>query len=149
MPLYTTSFPSLTVSGNSTITGDLTVQGTGKAYRLRRSGSALDFEGTGADILFSNWSDASFGGGGGSQNQLIRLASNALAMQLAGKVEVVDALYGAAKHTLDATANKIGFFGATPATKATVTGAKGSNAALASLLTALVAYGIVTDSTTA
>jgi hypothetical protein len=36
-----------------------------------------------------------------------------------------------------------------PASKPTVTGAKGSNAALASLMTALVAYGLVTDSTTA
>jgi hypothetical protein len=36
-----------------------------------------------------------------------------------------------------------------PASKPTVTGAKGSNAALASLLTALASYGLVTDSTTA
>jgi hypothetical protein len=44
----------------------------------------------------------------------------------------------------------IGAFNATPpTTKPTVTGAKGSNAALASLLTALVAYGFITDSTTA
>lgn len=35
-----------------------------------------------------------------------------------------------------------------PASKPTVTGAKGGNAALASLMTALVAYGLVTDSTT-
>ena len=43
-----------------------------------------------------------------------------------------------------------GAFGSTiPATKPTVTGAKGSNAALASLLTALASYGLVTDSTTA
>jgi hypothetical protein len=38
---------------------------------------------------------------------------------------------------------------AASATKPTVTGAKGSNAALASLLTALVGYGLVNDSTTA
>jgi hypothetical protein len=36
-----------------------------------------------------------------------------------------------------------------PAAKPTVSGAKGSNAALASLMTALAAYGLVTDSTTA
>ena len=36
-----------------------------------------------------------------------------------------------------------------PASKPIVTGAKGSNAALASLLTALAAYGLVTDSSTA
>lgn len=44
----------------------------------------------------------------------------------------------------------IGVFGTTAvAAKPTVSGAKGSNAALGSLLTALVSYGLVTDSTTA
>jgi hypothetical protein len=44
----------------------------------------------------------------------------------------------------------IGAFGtAAVTTKPTVSGAKGSNAALASLMTALAAYGLVTDSTTA
>lgn len=42
----------------------------------------------------------------------------------------------------------IGFYGAAPAAKPTVTGAKGGNAALASLLTALATLGILTDSTT-
>lgn len=46
-------------------------------------------------------------------------------------------------------ANGLGFNGATPVVKPTVTGAKGSNAALASLMTALAAYGLVTDSTSA
>jgi hypothetical protein len=42
-----------------------------------------------------------------------------------------------------------GFNNTAPIAKPTVSGAKGSNAALASLLTALVAYGLVTDSTSA
>jgi hypothetical protein len=46
-------------------------------------------------------------------------------------------------------ASKLGFFSAAPVVKPTVSGAKGSNAALASLMTALAAYGLVTDSTTA
>jgi hypothetical protein len=41
-----------------------------------------------------------------------------------------------------------GFFGTAPTTKKTVSGAKGSNAALGSLLTALAAYGLITDTTT-
>lgn len=45
--------------------------------------------------------------------------------------------------------NKLAFLGGTPIAKPTITGAKGSNAALASLLAALVNYGLVTDSTTA
>lgn len=44
--------------------------------------------------------------------------------------------------------DKIGFFGAAPLSKPTVTGSKGGNAALASLLTALAAYGLITDSST-
>ncbi len=40
----------------------------------------------------------------------------------------------------------LGFFATTPVAKQTVTGSRGGNAALASLLTALAAYGIITDS---
>jgi hypothetical protein len=47
------------------------------------------------------------------------------------------------------TGGLIGFFGAGGAAKQTVSGAKGSNAALGSLITALVAMGLVTDTTTA
>jgi hypothetical protein len=43
----------------------------------------------------------------------------------------------------------LGFNGTAAVAKPTVSGAKGSNAALASLMTALAAYGLVTDSTTA
>jgi hypothetical protein len=43
----------------------------------------------------------------------------------------------------------MGWFNTTPATKQSVTGSRAGNAALASLLSALAAYGIVTDSSTA
>lgn len=42
---------------------------------------------------------------------------------------------------------KLGFFDAAPVVKPTVTGSKGGNAALASLMTALSSLGIVTDTT--
>jgi hypothetical protein len=42
-----------------------------------------------------------------------------------------------------------GFYGTEPVAKPTVTGSRGGNAALASLLTALASQGLVTDSTTA
>lgn len=45
-------------------------------------------------------------------------------------------------------ASTIGFFGATPQAKQDVTGSRSANAALASLLTALATYGIITNSTT-
>lgn len=42
---------------------------------------------------------------------------------------------------------KVGFNNTAPIAKPTVTGSRGSNAALASLLTALASYGLITDST--
>jgi hypothetical protein len=43
---------------------------------------------------------------------------------------------------------KMGFFGTNPIIKPTVTGSRGGNAALASLLTQLAALGLVIDSST-
>jgi hypothetical protein len=43
----------------------------------------------------------------------------------------------------------LGFFNTTPTTKPTITGSRGSNAALADLLTKLAGLGLLTDSTTA
>lgn len=45
--------------------------------------------------------------------------------------------------------SKLGVFNTSPTTKQTVTGSRGGNAALASLLTALAAYGLITDSSSA
>lgn len=52
---------------------------------------------------------------------------------------------GGTKIGLDAT-QKMGFYGATPIARPTVTGSKGANAALTSLLTQLAAIGIIVDS---
>ena len=49
--------------------------------------------------------------------------------------------------TLGTASSTVGFYGATPAAKPTITGSRGGNAALASLLTQLAALGLVTDST--
>ncbi len=45
--------------------------------------------------------------------------------------------------------NHVGFYGATPAAKPAVTGSRGANAAVASLLTALAGLGLITDSSSA
>ncbi len=50
--------------------------------------------------------------------------------------------------TVGGSGKQVGFYGATPASKPTVSGSKGGNAALASLLTALANLGLITDSTT-
>ena len=43
----------------------------------------------------------------------------------------------------------LGFMGTGGTTRQTITGSRGGNAALASLLTALASHGLITDSTTA
>ncbi|GAA3384476.1 hypothetical protein [Streptomyces racemochromogenes] len=89
----------LQVAGNAVVSaGDLTVSDTSKGYRFRRGGSALDFEATGADMILSNWSGTGFNG---TQHAYLRLSADAQNVQVAGKIEFVDALYGATKHTLD------------------------------------------------
>ncbi|MFI2437415.1 hypothetical protein [Streptomyces sp. NPDC018693] len=95
---------SVTILGAVVINGaDLSVLGTGKGYRFRRGGDALDVEATGVDLLISNWSDDAFGGNGGTQRSYFRLSADAQNIQAAGKIESVAALYGAAVHTLDPT----------------------------------------------
>ena len=49
---------------------------------------------------------------------------------------------------LKASGKGVGFNGTAPIAKPTVTGSKGGNAALGSLITALAAYGLITDTTT-
>lgn len=57
---------------------------------------------------------------------------------------------GTGNLTIGDSTNKLGFYDvATPRSKQTVTGAKGSNAALGSLLTALANLGLITDSSSA
>lgn len=51
--------------------------------------------------------------------------------------------------TLGSGTSAIGFFGATPTARPTVSGARGGNTALTSLLAALAALGLVTDASTA
>ena len=50
---------------------------------------------------------------------------------------------------LDHDGSNVGFYDTAPATRQTVTGSRGGNAALQSLLTALSTIGLITDSSTA
>jgi len=56
---------------------------------------------------------------------------------------------GAVEFASAAFTGDVGFFGTAPAAVQDVSGARGANAALTSLIAALVAYGLITDSTTA
>lgn len=125
---------------------DLRINGTGKAYRLRRGGDALDFEAAGSDLLLSVWANGDFTG---AQRSYDRYAAGAFAAQHAGKREFVSALYGAVRHVIDPDADQLGFHGQAPVSRQVVNGSRGGNAALESLLAALDAVGLIDDQTTA
>lgn len=75
-------------------------------------------------------------------------AGDALAAQLTGATftgDVIVATDASFRHL----GSGLGFYGATAATKQTISGSRGGNAALADLLTKLAALGLITDSTTA
>jgi hypothetical protein len=142
--------------GNVVITGNLTDAGNllvrddhetpTKAYRFRTSGGALDTESGGEDWYWSTFPEADFSG---TQNTLMRWESGAAVIHMMVDLQVKAAPFGARVHTLDGPGNKAGFFGAEPAARPTVTGAKGGNAALASLLSALATLGLITDGSSA
>jgi hypothetical protein len=136
-----------TFTGAVSVNGaDFSVVSTTKGYRFRRGGGALDLEGTGADLIVSVWSGTGFDG---TQRSYDRYSADALNVQHAGKREFVSALYGATVHTIDPDGNRLGFHGKAPVSQQAVTGSRGGNAALASLLTALDTLGIIDDQTTA
>jgi hypothetical protein len=70
-----------------------------------------------------------------------------------GQLEVSGKIYGSAAleidGDLDHDGSNVGFYAAAPAAKQTVTGSRGGNAALASLLTGLATIGLITDSSSA
>lgn len=130
----------VTVSGSS-----LTVTDDAKGYRFRVDGAALDLEATGADLILSNWSGTDFDG---VQRSYDRYSADALNVQHAGRREFVAALYGQVVHTIDPDGNRLGFHGATPVARQTVTGSRSDGTALASLLTALANLGLIVDEST-
>ena len=69
-------------------------------------------------------------------------ATTALKIYRTGSVQLMGG-------TVAASASGVGFFGTSPVAKPTITGSRGGNAALASLLTALAGMGQITDSSTA
>lgn len=81
-------------------------------------------------------------GAGGSDTNI----STSVAGKGTGNAQLTDSA-GVVKVAANSTG--LGFFGATPAAKPSITGARGGNAALASLLTQGATLGLWTDSTTA
>ncbi len=154
MLLYDTSYDVEVVSASTQVGTDLTVRGVGASnstvtqihdqqagYQTRGllaySGEFYQFQTGTANNPVWSVDDPS----GARFNLYTRNAANT-AME---KCVLLD---GGGIRIATAT-QKIGFFGATTVVKPTVTGSRGGNAALASLLTQLAALGLVTDSSSA
>ena len=71
-----------------------------KAYRLRTSGTALDFEAGGADLYISNWSGGDFTG---TQRNYLRLESGANIAHVVGSWQFAMSPSGTTRHTIDGT----------------------------------------------
>ncbi len=101
---------------------------------------------TGDGALISLFDDA-----GANENRLAVNAAGGLDITGAGVGMTFQDTFSVIIHSSGyvqigaSTTDNVGFFGSTGAAKATVSGSRGGNAALASLLTQLAAYGLITD----
>ncbi|MFC8008643.1 collagen-like triple helix repeat-containing protein [Streptomyces cinereoruber] len=77
------------------------------------------------------------------------------ALNVLGPARVINAALqvegesGTVRHVLDGAGNRLGFYGAAPAERPTITGSHSDGTAIASLIAALATLGLVTDDTTA
>lgn len=121
-------------------------KGTGSHLFATNGGSSTQLEVSGSVTAATNRVVVSGGATGSSETRISAfgtadaLAHLKLSAHGAGRVQVEAPLYAA---------GTCGFQGTLPIAKPSVTGSRGGNAALASLLTQLAAYGLVTDTTTA
>jgi hypothetical protein len=125
------SNPMLSVTGTGT-NGALLLRGQG-------NGGINIGSMTGGNALQVN------DGGGGALNPVVltaRPTGNFATISLADPAQGIQIMTNPAS-------GKLAFWGATPIIRPTVSGAKAANAALTSLMTALAALGLVTDTTTA
>lgn len=137
----------------ATFTGPVTIDdanfsvlGTNKGYRFRPLGARLDCEATGSDWILSVFSGTNFDG---TQRTYLRLESGVTLAHACGTWIFTDTPDSGAVHTIDGSGNKLGFHGAASVAQQAVTGSRGGNAGLASLLTALDTLGLIDDQTTA
>jgi hypothetical protein len=87
----------------------------------------------------SAWLSKSYVGGSPGALELSTYSS-------AGSTSVLIQASGGAADTITLDSDRLGFYGGTPQSKPTVSGSRGGNAALASLLTGLANLGLITDS---
>lgn len=124
---------------------NFSVLGTNKGYRFRPNGARLDCEATGSDWILSVFSGTNFDG---TQHTYLRLEAGVALAHACGTWIFTDTPDSGAVHTIDGSGNRLGFHGAASVGQQTVTGSRGGNAALASLLTKLATLGLIVDGTT-
>lgn len=80
--------------------------------------------------------------------QLYRGTNEIINISPAGTIIYGNIFLGTSNTNTLTISSKVGFYSATPIAKPTITGSKGGNAALTSLLSALSSFGLITNSTT-
>lgn len=152
-----------TLGGNLNLLGGNATQGTGKGGGVYLTGGQAAMD-TGGGVTICGGGAATTGGGGpvtlspGIGADPFTFAPAGGLLKLSNALDTVQLLFDDAGVSLVANEasvlkikadGKMGFFAKAPAAKPTVTGSRGGNAALASLLTALANLGLITDSTSA
>lgn len=130
---------SPTAVGNGNAVGSFTVGGSFDTSGVEADAAKITFQATQA------WANSGVSGTAGSLGTKIvfSVVANSTASQITALTLDQDGSI-----LMGQSGGKLGLFSSAGTTKATVTGSKASNAALASLMTALAGYGLVTDSTT-
>ena len=146
----TASFPIISFDGSDTnVGGFFHTKGTGQVRFLSHAGTGLNLYIVPPSTAPVN--PVTIAGGTSGNGAVISVAGEtnvalALVPKGTGAVTLRGAA-GSAKVTVDDTG--LGFYGATPAAKQSVSGSRGGNAALADLCSKLATIGLITDSTSA
>ena len=147
--------PRTIYAGTSVVTPAITVSGTATVGRLTSgnvvevlAGAPLDLQGDSVNLRANAASGYTrFYAGGGVLRWFVEYTGHFLT----GLDSTYDigTMSGPLRPRNIHLGGGVGFYGTAAPTKQTVSGSRGGNAALASLLTGLAAYGLVTDSSTA
>jgi len=150
---YTQLAPNVTISPTHKITlraGTPSTAGPANAFiEFAREGGGTSSsigQSTGNALAITGSDGVNISGLSSGANVFIGAGSAATAQLGAGSA--VEILVGATAR-IRADATGLGFFNVTPVARPTVSGSRGGNAALASLLTGLANLGLVTDSSSA
>jgi hypothetical protein len=130
----------LTMSGVQNVTANVLAAGSTVILNDNAGRATFAAMTVNGPVVFAAGTVMAFGG----DTNLYRVGVNSLATDSA--MTVGGALHTYGNLQVDGWA---GFYGHTPAPKPTVSGAKSSNAALSSLIAALVSQGLITDTSTA